>query len=307
MKRIIGVFIFCIGSISASLACSLCGCAASNQYLGILPPSKTNFIGIQYEGRQFNSIHQDEFDETGNKIRTNEHYTTLQIWGRYNLGRKIQLFAFVPYIINSQTEGDVRTTIKGLGDITMLASMRIVGNKCQGRVLEHSLQVGGGIKIPTGKYNVASIKYGDGLPNMQPGTRSFDFIANANYTMIRKGIGLNIESSCTVTTPNPDNYKYGNRLSSGATAFCVLRQKKLNILPQVGVRYDYALKDYDNYIKKAANDMAGGYQVYATAGLQLFSDHVGFQLSGYKPVSQVYANGLVVNRFKAQVAVYFLF
>jgi hypothetical protein len=291
----------------ASFACTLCGCSATNQYLGILPPSKNNFVGLQYQSREFSSIHDDEFDDAGNNVVSNEYYNTVQAWGRYNIGSSLQIFAFVPYVINTKIEEGVTTRESGLGDITLLANMRILGNKCTGKILEHSLQAGAGIKMPTGKYDVASVKYLEGLPNMQPGSRSFDFIANANYTITRKMIGLNIDGSYTATTANLDKYKYGNRLSTGLMAFYIIKYKQVSVLPQMGVRYDISGTDYDNYSAKTKNDMTGGNQLYGAAALQAYYRHFGLQLTYHKPLSQHYADGLVNNKFKTEAAIYFLF
>src|SRR5690606_33016471 len=91
-------------------ACSVCACSATNQYLGILPNSKNNFAGIQYQLREFSARH--DAMEGMPPETSRDFYHTAQLWGRYNLPANIQLFAFAPYIYNERYEdaGYSRTT-----------------------------------------------------------------------------------------------------------------------------------------------------------------------------------------------------
>ncbi|HTM66008.1 MAG TPA: hypothetical protein VL093_06800 [Flavipsychrobacter sp.] len=289
-----------------SRACTVCGCSASNQYLGILPQYNKHFIGLQYQFRNFESHHvPGEADET-NSV-SNEYYNTVQLWGRFNVGKHLQLFAFLPYVSNLKKEDGVATTISGLGDATVLVNYRILGSKESSSDWKQNLQAGGGVKLPTGAYDVNSIQYTEGLPNMQPGTNSWDFIANANYTLRHKQTGINIDASYTMTTPNSIQYKYGNRFSAGALGFYWLQKKSWSILPQAGLRFDVAGTDYDNYSYRWENDMSGGEQLYASAGVQAYYKRVGVQLMGHLPLMQHYASGLVKAGFKTEAGVYFLF
>src|SRR5690606_1503481 len=124
------------------------------------------------------------------------------------------------------------------------------------------LQAGGGIKLPVGAYDEIAIKYGEGLPIMQPGTISWDFIVNANYTVRYKSIDINTDLSYTFITPNNNNYKFGNRLSTGITAFYWWQRKGITVLPQSGMRLDIASGDFENYSRRIRNDMSGGNQLY---------------------------------------------
>jgi hypothetical protein len=238
---------------------------------------------------------------------SNEFYNTVQLWGRFYVGKHLQLFAFLPYVSNLKKEDGVATTISGLGDATILVNYRILGSKESSSQWKQNLQAGGGVKLPTGAYDVNSIQYTEGLPNMQPGTNSWDFIANANYTLRHKQTGINIDASYTMTTPNSIQYKYGNRFSAGALGFYWLQKKSWSILPQAGLRFDVAGTDYDNYSYRWENDMSGGEQLYASAGVQAYYKRVGVQLMGHLPLMQHYASGLVKAGFKTEAGVYFLF
>ncbi len=290
-----------------SNACTVCGCSASNQYLGILPQFHRHFAGLQYQFRSFRSEHPGH--EAGiPSTHSNEYYNTVQAWGRINLGKRIQLFAFVPYISNYKKEAGHTTMINGIGDITLLANYRLLGIKEKpGDTWQHSLQTGGGIKLPTGKFDARSIQKADRLPNMQPGTNSWDIILNTNYTIRKSALGMNLDASYTIVTPNTIGYRYGNRLSTGLTGFYWYQKKNTTLLPQIGARYDLAGPDYEHYHYRIKSDMSGGEQLYLSAGLQAFYKRAGLQLMYHQPVRQHYAGGLVTTKARAETGIYFLF
>ncbi|MBS1585917.1 MAG: hypothetical protein JSS82_10285 [Bacteroidetes bacterium] len=305
MKKLIIAVLAMISMANVGSACTLCGCSASNQYLGILPQSHSNFIGLQYQNRYFTSADMDG-RENDPKAESKQYYNTLQLWGRYNVGR-VQLFAFVPYVVNKHVEASGTDKVNGVGDITLMANVRLLGNSCSGKAWRHYLQAGGGVKLPTGAYKRDEIKYEEGLPNMQAGTHSFDFLANTNYTIMHKNTGLNLDASYTATTANGDGYKYGNRLTIGLLGFYSYKQKKTTLVPQLGLRYDVSGGDYDNYTSRLRNDMTGGHQLYASAGIQAYYGQIGLQLGYHRPIAQYYADGMVKNKYKAEAGIYFLF
>lgn len=304
MKNIILSVLLCCAA-TLSHACAVCGSSASNQYLGVLPQSHKHFLSLQYQYRGFKSEHPGH-GETSSSF-SNEHYNTVQLWGRANLGSRVQLFGFVPYISNTSSQQGVREGVSGVGDATVLANVRIAGMKSGGRIWQHNLQAGGGVKLPTGRYDAVAIKTLAALPNMQPGTGSWDFIGNANYTIRRKALGVNVDAAYTLTTPNSYQYKYGNRMSGGVLGFYWLSKGDLDIVPQAGLRLDINSRDYENYSTGLSNDMTGGEQLYASLALQAYYKRIGAQATCYKPVYQHYAGGMVNTLIKVETTVYFLF
>lgn len=306
MKRI-ALLIALSGIINSIQACSVCGCSASNQYLGILPQSKNSFVGLQYQYREFDSKHAPSVNE-GAENTSRDFYHTTQLWGRFNIAKKrIQIFAFVPFVFNERTENSVYSKNSGLGDITILSNYRLLSTKNTTAKFKHNMLIGGGVKLPTGKYDSDAIKHGEGLPNMQPGTASFDFIANSNYTIQTKKNGVNTELSYTLTTVNKNEYKFGNRISTGITLFRIMRLNNNNFIPQLGIRYDINSLDYSNYYWSVKNKYSGGQVLYSTAGLQYFYRNIGGQVRLSLPISQNYSDGMVYNKYKAEAGMYFLF
>ncbi len=304
MKYIVS-FLIALFSWSAGFACSVCGSSGGNQYLGLLPQNQQNFIGLQYQYRGFRSEHPGH-GEHGTSEFSHERYNSVQVWGRYCVNKRIQVFAFLPYVSNIKSERSGRTAVNGPGDISLLGNVNLI-MPLPNANWKHQLQAGAGIKLPTGSYDNNSINTSDGLPNMQPGTRSWDFSFNVNYTVRKDRIGLNAEGAYTMTTANTYDYKYGNKLSAGLLAFYQARRGSLTLLPQAGVKMDISSADYDNFTYKWRNDMTGGQQLYGVAGVQVYYSKIGVQLSYHQPLYQHYASGLVNVRYKLETGVYLLF
>lgn len=305
MKKIF-VTISMLGAASGAFACNTCGCAATNQSVGILPELAGHFIGLQYQYRWYESQHDKS---EAPQPAGHEYYQTVQLWGRYALGKRVQLFGFLPYQYNSKTESGARNVLSGIGDATVLANYQILRPKTTCDTWAQYLQAGGGVKMPTGKYNNAILGGGDELaPNMQAGSGSWDFLANANYTLQHGKGGLNVEAAYALTLPNHQDYKYGNRLSGSMQAFYSLEKKKLRILPAAGFRYEQAAQDYDNYTVRSLADYTGGYMLYATVGAQAYyNKHWAITATGYLPAAQYYGDGLVKSRGKVDGGVIYLF
>jgi hypothetical protein len=306
MKRILCLVLLIAGTMQNTRACDVCGCSASNQYLGILPQFYRHFVGVQYQYRSFNSSHPPLFAGRPDE-RSTEYYNTIQLWGRYYVGKRLQLFGFVPYQNNIRNSATGKIITSGIGDASMLANVVIVKADTTPKTWKHMLLAGGGIKLPTGKYSGITALDRAGLPNMQAGTGSWDFVVNANYTVRYKMAGLNLDAAYTLTTVNREKYKYGNRLNTGFLAFYWLQAGAFNILPQAGMRYEYTLHDYDNYERKWLNEQSGGYQCFTSAGVQVYYKRFGLQSMYQIPVSQHYAAGYVAAKKRLETGLLFLF
>lgn len=290
MKRLCCIMLL-LATVYTSKACDVCGASSSSQGFGLLPQMTRHFAGLQYQSRSFNST-QEALSETAPATYSKELYQTIQAWGRYSVREDLQLFAFVPYQINQRTSANTTTENRGIGDISVLASYVAV-NSADSSSIKHRLQIGGGVKAPTGKHVGVTELEKQGLPNMQPGTGSWDFLLNTNYTARVENVGINIDANYTITTLTSDRYKYGNRLATQLSAFYSYTTGSIVLMPNVGLRYDYTLHDYENYDKKWLNTGTGGYISYLTAGVQAYYQNVGIQLSYSKPIVQDFANGNV--------------
>jgi len=288
-------------------ACDVCGCSASNQYLGLLPQLHWNFAGLQYEYSSFSSTHPALFEGLPDEHAA-DYYNTVQAWGRYNIGKRMQVFAFVPYHFNRDHADSSHSETSGIGDISLLIDGIVIKDKGNTGAWGHQLIAGGGIKLPTGRNTGITAPDRLGLPNLQPGTGSWDFIVNTNYTVRYKKLGLNLDAAYTFTTANKHDFKYGNRLNAGLLVYYSPKLKgKISLLPQAGMRYSYTLHDYDNYSKKWLNEQSGGYLMYAEVGIQAYYNQFGLRLNYQLPLSQYYGAGYVSAGAKTEAGIFILF
>jgi len=306
MKNLIGWMLLLAVCSGAAQACDMCGCSAGGGYLGILPQYRRHFVGLHYSYQSFSSTHPAEADEPG-PVHTKDYFRSITAWGRFYPVKRVQLFVFVPYQANKVTEPSGTTPMQGIGDIQLLANYMIINNADSGSsAWKHTLIAGGGVKLPTGK-NTFTNSEGIVLSNMQPGTGSWDFVANANYTIRYKGWGMNTDVLFRVPTVNRRDYRYGNRLSSGYSLFYWAKSASVSWLPQAGVRYEWSAADYSSYTYGIRNPYSGGYQLYVHTGASVYLDHIGVQGLINLPVSENYAGGMVQSRARYEMQIQYLF
>lgn len=283
-------------------ACDVCGCQVSTQGIGLLPQFSGHFAGIQYLQSRTRSDYPSLFGKANETGR--QDYTTLQLWGRYQLSKRIQLFGFVPYAYNSVsgTQGNHKT--QGIGDITLMVNYSVLRSR-QGR--DQLLLLGAGLKAPTGSYSGITDADRAGIPNIQTGTGAWDIAGNVNYTLRGQRIGYNADLSATLTTANPYQYKFGNRVSFTATGFYQLQTGNWSLLPQTGCRIEYALHNYDNYEQKWLNEQTGGLMCFAHAGMQARYRTTGVRIVAYAPVYQHFAAGHVRSAIRSEASFFILF
>lgn len=295
-----------LANLQQAVACDICGASSGNQSLGLLPQMYRNFAGVQYQYNQFRSRHVP-LSETRPVWYSNEQYHTAQIWGRYCAGKRWQLFGFVPYRYNTSSYYN-NSSINGIGDVTVIANYALLQTPDSAdRDLKHRLQGGAGLKAPTGVHKGVSQLEREGLPNMQPGSGSWDVPVNINYTLRYRNAGMNTDASFVITTPNKDQYKYGNRLNLQLGLFYWIQRNKLTILPQLGLRHEYALHDYDNYARRWLNTQTGGSITSAVAGAQLYYGKAGVQLQYGRPVAQHYGGGNISAQQRIDAGIIILF
>jgi hypothetical protein len=269
--------------------------------------SSASFIGLQWSNQQFSTGHPVLFDKERREQST-QYYNTVQLWGRYSICPRVQLFAFIPlrsslYI----AEGAQRLTEAGIGDASLLANIVLLRENGFDTAVQHSLIAGAGIKAPTGRYSGVRDADRQGVPNLQPGTGSTDFLLNANYSLRKGRNGLNADASYTITTANAIGYRYGNRLNAGLMYFHTIREGSWQLLPQMGLRTEWGARDYSDWKRGWVNDASGGAVLFAAAGMQAYRGRTGFRLLGQLPVAQHITNGYVQAHLRIDAGIFLLF
>lgn len=298
-------YIFCFLfslTIFTTKACDICGCANSGAYFGLLPQSNKSLIGIRYQRLNF-ITHPDS-----KVLRTEENFNVAELYARFFPIKRVQVMAFLPYRTDQQiTSADVKKQ-NGLGDATILANYNVLNtlmDKEHSGAFTHTLLVGGGIKLPLGKFK---FNVDDPLQvanaNFQLGTGSTDFILNAFYTINKGDWGLATNVSRKFNTTNSQGYKFGNQLFGTVDLYRSFRIGKASLTPSVGVYAENAEHGTDHGM---VLDLTGGKLLNAAAGVTLFTNRWTLGVNAQKPLVQKSASGHVVTKERVLIQLGFLF
>lgn len=286
-------------------ACDICGCGVGSYYIGILPEFNKKIFGIRYQHKTLRT-HLGAGGATS-YLTTDETYRTAEIWGGWNVGKRFRIMGYVPLNFNERLNQGVTTSKNGIGDIALtgyykaLDRSKTVGKK----LLVQSLWIGGGVKLPTGKYEPSEKQPGMESANIfQLGTNSVDFTVNTMYDIRLQDVGLNANLSYKLNTANSYDYQYGNKFSGNVQAYYKIRIKDvLTISPNTGILYETAEKDMDG---KYESDISGGYSLTGTIGLEAAFSKISIGGNWQTPLSQDLANGFVKANNRMMLHVSFL-
>lgn len=240
--------------------CDACGCSASGGSMGFASMLNTNFVGIRY----FNQSYKSTSGLYSNSPWYDENFNTIQLWARIPIVKKVQISALVPYHFHNRESATGNQTISGIGDITVLGMYQLYQTLKDSTVFVHTLQAGGGIKVPTGKFDEAN--NGSFNPSYQVGTGSWDYLLATEYIIRRKQFGLNAMLNYVLKTENDKKYQFGNQFNYAGTFFYLYEKNNYSFAPQLG----FAGEVYENNYQH-------NQKVRNTAG-DIFMGKIGFEI-----------------------------
>lgn len=281
MKKISILIVSLLLTITIAFPCDICGGGAGSYYLGLLPQFNKKVIGVRY---QYNQLFT-QLDINGNRtsLTNKEKYNTVEIWGAWNIGTKWRLMAVLPYsYVEKYNYGtDLNTKKNGLSDITVTTYYNIF--KSFDNTIKHSVWLGAGIKLPSGKYNEMEVT--NNSPNIfQLGTGSTDFLTQVMYDLNINSWGLNTTVNYKINTKNNSEYQYGNKLTANATLYHKINiGPSVRITPNIGINYENQQKD------KTMNftvDQTGGNVLQGSYGIESSIQKIAFGINYQNPLSQ---------------------
>lgn len=301
MKQTILICLLFLGGSNHLLACDVCGCATSAFTVGMLPTSKYHLVGARTTFRWFESYPAP--DGHGFRDVSTQFFTSTDLFGRYRIGQRFQIQAFIPFVHNQKTDS-VTTVIQGLGDIVTLGNYVFVDNMDSlSRKFRHAGTIGLGVKAPSGQF----FKLGFDEVNMMPGSGSTDLVANVNYALQYRNVGIQNESGFTYKTENKYKYRFGNALSTTQVVYYRWKvSENVILVPQLGVNFTYNWKDRKNGVY-AVDSFNGGSVFNAMANL--FVSYKNFSFSGqlFIPMQQNLNENLVNQKAMVRLGInYFL-
>lgn len=217
-------------------ACDICGC-----FMGITPYDNQSGVSLMHRYRIFNGYQQlgqsAQFFPAGarpffpsplnsdNGYKHNhvgdptdfEAFRVLELRGKYFLSRRVELNAFVPYVMNTSQITGKQLNASGVGDVTVFAGYHLI-RAIETAGVQSRLIVGGGIKLPTGEYRRENAQ-GQRYPLLnQVGTGTTDGFIYANYIGSFHSFGLSVNSSYRRSAENT----YRNSLAPSTATFASL-------------------------------------------------------------------------------------
>lgn len=296
---------FCLGN-AETMACDICGCGAGNSYIGIIPDFAKRMAGLRY---RYNAmLSHVGVDGTTTYLTTKENYQIVDLWGALKIGKKFKLMFTLPVNFNERENQGVVRHKSGIGDASIFGFYKLMEteNKIGRKLLEQTVWIGGGIKLPTGKYNPQDKSSGSENANLfQLGTGSVDYNLALSYTAKIKNIGLNVSGIYKINSENKYHYTYGNKISFTSQLFY---KKALNnsfaVAPNLGFQYEYSYLDKDKGLK---TPVSGGNLSLATFGFEISKGKVAMGANYQTPLAQNMALGIVKAKDRFMVHLGFAF
>lgn len=307
MKRIIFLIVG-ISMISVeALACDICSI-----YINLEPNDLKNSFGFNYRYRSFEHSFSDvSLTANGNKhaigntvisnsVTQEEIYNNYDLWFNYFFYEKWQLNATMTFADNYYLEDDsLIHNIAGPGDLTLVVKNILFNTKSTDtNNWAHRFILGGGIKIPIGKYNQpymvtpqsnnkGSIIYGAPYseldPHLQTGSGSLDFIFLTEYLVRFKKTGIITNVSYRINTENSNQFKFANRLNINSSAFYIWNKKDFTFTPNMGVSYEFGQRDQ---LKNRDYSNSGGEAIFLNSGLKIYYKKMAFGVNYQNPINQ---------------------
>lgn len=299
MKKIfLFILVMNILFVSTVKACDICGCGVSNIYIGILPQFNHKFFGLRY---QFSSFRTRLLDDPTQFSK--DFYQTVELWGGWNIGKRIQVLGFIPYNFNYQNSDEGITHRSGLGDVTFLANYKVFDVRSlmsNNKTFSQQLWIGGGLKLPTGKFVVdPSDPDVAAIANGQLGSGSTDYLLNTMYNIRMGSFGINTSANYKINSTNKTDFKFGNRVSfNGFGYYAIHVARSATISPNLGLLYQHTKP---SVLQDQKIDLTGGYILNGSVGTEFSIRKVAFGFSVQLPIRQNFAENQTREKLKGMV------
>ncbi len=279
MKYLIGLLL-CMLSYQNIQACDACGCASAGSMLGLVPNYMGHFVSFRGRYASFSAN-----DGSG----SNEIYqAVLQIGYRPSFAPRWSVLGILPYQqMTHDSYGEINSRM-GWGDASAILSYRLLERSDTLRsVVNQQLQVGIGMKMPTGAYEAQtdqSLTPG----NFQLGTGSWDTWFQLRYQLQVRALTVLAEANYRYNFENADDYRFGDQLSLTTSVAYNYATPRINFVPYGGLSYEYLALDIFNLYRQPRT---GGNGLYAVTGIEAFVKRFSLGLSAQIPLVSDYAQG----------------
>lgn len=273
--------------------CDACGCSANGGSMGFSSIMNANFIGVRYLHQQYKS-RDGVFN---NSPWIDENFNTAQVWARIPISKKIEIMALLPYHFHNRIKPDgAKQNISGLGDITFMGFYTLFETSADSSSFSHKVQLGTGIKMPTGNYDKAN--NGSINPSFQVGTGSWDYTVAAEYILKKARIGFHGAANYIFKTENEKHYRFGDQFNYAGTFFYDTNVGALSVMPQLGFAGEVYRANHDF---GEAVPLTEGNVLFSKAGIELGYNKFSLGINVMLPLQQNLTGGRVEAKYRFSV------
>lgn len=278
-------------------ACEICGCAPGGYNWGLSTGNGIHAFGLQYSTFSSTSQHESLFGERPITSQQSFSYVTFQ--SRVQLGKRWISLLQVPLVNRQNKEEGLTHQQTGLGDIPFLLGRTLVLKKDSTR--EFSWNAFAGIKLPTGKYQDSVSDW----VNLMPGSGSWDIPFLSQLQFSKRRFLLTWEESYIYKTYNPNQFRFGDLLSSRIDYKRFLQKKKWVGTLLVGLQHSWYQRDYirNTNDKVTLND---GQLLQAVIGVGVRFGSFSGSFQTLQPIKQTIGSGLIKIKSTFQISIQYL-
>jgi len=268
VKKLISILvIMLIFSLQKSNACDICGCGVGGSGLGILPQFNRNFVGLRYKNMTFQ--HQEtplSYIHESKVIK--DQFQTAEIWARIYANKRWQFMFFAPFSYHQRIESQTTENIHGIGDISAIAYyLPINTSDSIFQKTKITWMVGGGIQLPTGKYQQRNRNLSMYPAAFQIGSGAWTMNASSILIYRINNWGINNELSYRYFLENEILYQFGAATNISLSVFRQVKIKNHSFIFSTGLNYEKFEQDKAYGIKK---EVTGGQNALSASSIDFY-------------------------------------
>lgn len=247
-----------------------------------------------------------------------ELFETYEIRYNHNFNDKANLMILLPYNISTSyyhelytLMGDRKDTTEieqGIGDLTIILEKLYIKEKTD---YSHFIKLGGGLRMPTGKFSLVTKDGSPADPAHQPGNGAYDFMIRSSYIgTFNKKYGIIAYANYMLSTRSKSkdlvlnsrqeisNYRFANRFNTSTNVFYIIGSGDFRIIPQTGLYYEQAKQDVLNM---RLRENTGGKNLFGQFGLDFNYKAFTFQTMYQMPFYQALNGSQLINAGRINV------
>ncbi|MEX1188956.1 MAG: hypothetical protein WED33_06840 [Bacteroidia bacterium] len=278
--------LLCFLAFSNANACDICGCSSGGLSGGLFPQFQNNLLGVRYAPSVFTHP-RTPGNFNGLSQVNRDIYHDGEVFFRWFPKKKLQLWVNAPYRLRLREESLRTTLIQGLGDIQISGLYTLIQKDSSAFKWRHLLLAGGGVSLPTGKYQQRDETLTILPVGFQVGTGSWSASANLLYMLRIKSWGAVLQGDFRSYSVNERQFRKGNVTGAQATVFRQFNLgKSVRAFLNAGIRLEQLSAD-EEFKNEKLN--TGSKSSWFNASIDFFVGSALISVQTQLPMSQDYA------------------